>query len=317
MLSELRDVAATLLQLATGERNLEMDPTLAPIVDQLARVIDEEKQTDPFQRDPEFVLKMLPFLRAIADYFGAELRGWENVPLREPVIFVGNHSGGTMTVDPIPLIVRWVEERGPDVPICSLAYDLLFAYPMIGDWLRRMGNLPASHANGRFALDKGASVIVFPGGDYEVFRPWRERNRIDFGGRTGFVELAIRAGVRVVPMTIHGAHESTLVLTRGHRIARTMGLDRLRIKVFPVIWNVPFGLMPAFVPSFPLPAKITVSLGEPLDWRHYSPEESDDPEVLQACYDEITGVMQETLTRLAAERPYPLLSRMADLLPGR
>ena len=45
----------------------------------------------------------------------------------------------------------------------------------------------------------GAILLVYPGGDREVFRTWRDRNRIDFGGRLGFVRLALRTGVPVVP----------------------------------------------------------------------------------------------------------------------
>jgi len=289
---------------------------LEPLLDRLGDAVSSEQDEDPFQRDADFVEAGVPLLRAIRGYFGAELRGWQNVPEREPVLFVGNHSGGMMTLDPIPLMLRWIEERGAAAPIYGLAYDLLFTYPGIGGLLRRLGCLPASHANAHQALDKGASVIVFPGGDYEVFRPWAERNRIQFGGRMGFVELALQAGVRVVPMTIHGAHETTIVLTRGHRLATQVGLDKLRVKVFPFIWNFPFGITPAFVPSFPLPAKVTVTLGEPIDWRHIAPEDVDDPETLQTCYDEVTGVMQATLDSVARERPYPLLSRVADWVPG-
>ena len=133
----------------------------------------------------------------------------------------------------------------------------------------------------------------------------------------GFVELAINAGVRVVPMTIHGAHESTFVLTRGRELARQLGLDRLRVKVFPMIWSFPFGPTPAFLPSVPLPSKVTVELGPPLDWTHHPVEAADDPAVLQACYEEVTGRMQEALDRLAGERPYPLLSRLNELRPSR
>lgn len=71
---------------------------------------------------------------------------------------------------------------------------------------------------------------MFPGGDFEVFRPWSERNEIEFGDHKGFVQLALATGIRVVPMTIHGAHQSTIVITRGRRIARATGLNRLHVK---------------------------------------------------------------------------------------
>jgi hypothetical protein len=94
-----------------------------------------------------------------------------------------------------------------------------------------------------------------------------------------------------------------------------MSLGRLRVKVFPWIWNIPFGPAPAFVPSLPLPAKVTVQIGEPLDWSGHGPEKAHDPEVLRHCYDEVTGVMQQTLDALAREHPYPVLTRLNELRP--
>jgi len=154
---------------------------------------------------------------------------------------------------------------------------------------------------------------VFPGGDEEVFRPWLRRNQIDLGGRMGFISLAIRERVPVVPMTIHGTHESTFVLTRGRTLAKLTGLHRLRIKVFPLIWNIPFGVTLAFVPTLQLPAKIVVEIGEPFDWLRFGPEYANDRDVLRACYNEITTTMQTTLDRLVAENPYPVLTRLRDL----
>lgn len=203
--------------------------------------------------------------------------------------------------------------RGPLAPLYCLAYDLVFGAPVMGPALRRLGLVPANHANARKALAMGAAVSVFPGGDYEVFRPWRERNQIDFGGHTGFIRLAITAGVPVVPMTIHGAHQSTLVLTRGRRLAHATGIDRLHVSVFPFIWNIPFGLTPAFVPSVQLPSKVTVHFGAPLDWSRYRREQARDPAVLRTCYDDITALMQKTLNRLARNDPHPVLTRLREL----
>jgi 1-acyl-sn-glycerol-3-phosphate acyltransferase len=260
---------------------------------------------------------MLPLAKAVNRYFGTAIRGWENVPQRGAMLIVGNHSGGAETSDIAPLLQKWVEDRGPKAPLYSLGYDLLFAYPIVGPILRQIGTLPASQANARTALRKGAAVVAFPGGDYEVFRPWSERNTIDFGGRTGFIELAIAMRVPVVPMTIHGAHQSTIVLTRGRRLARAAGLERLHIKVFPFIWNIPLGLTPAFVPSLQLPAKVTVEFGKALDWSRYNPHQATDPAVLKRCYDEITRVMQRTLDALARAHPYPVLTRLNELRPGQ
>ena len=289
---------------------------LRPLVETISTTVKEQLSQDPFQRDPRIVRLMLPLIWAINHYFSAEIRGWENLPKDGPVLIVGNHSGGAQTIDVAPLLGRWIEDRGPGAPLYMLGYDLLFAFPILGPLWRKLGLLRANPALAKAALKRGAAAVVFPGGDYEVFRSWSERNKIDFGGHTGFIELALTTRVPVVPMTIHGTHQSTFVLTRGQTIAHWMGLERLHIKVFPFIWNIPLGVTPAFVPSLQLPAKVTVQFGKPLDWARYRAEKAKDSQVVRKCYAEITGVMQTTLDALARERPHPVLTRLNELRPS-
>jgi 1-acyl-sn-glycerol-3-phosphate acyltransferase len=81
-----------------------------------------------------------------------------------------------------------------------------------------------------------------------------------------------------------------------------------RIKVMPLVLGPPFGIVPGGIPTWPLPAKITVELGEPIDWStDHGPEAADDEAVVDACYEQLTGTMQATLDRLAAERRFPVL----------
>ena len=286
---------------------------LASFVARLGTLVRSGTHRRPVQRDAAFIKQMYPLMKLSNLYHGVEFRGWRNVPRERACLIVGNHSGGAGTNDFGFLLCGWVERRGAEAPLYCLAYDLLFGTPIIGSALTRVGGVPASHANARKALAKEAALAVFPGGDHEVFRPWGERDHIDFGGHTGFVRLAISAGVPVVPMTIHGAHQSTFVLTRGRRLARSTGIDRLHINVFPFIWSIPFGPVPAFVPSVQLPSKITIHFGRPLDWSGFTARQARDPEVLRRCYDEITARMQATLDRLALERPHPVLDRLREL----
>jgi hypothetical protein len=79
---------------------------------------------------------------------------------------------------------------------------------------------------------------------------------------------------------------------------------------------VPWGVSLTIVPGIPLPAKITVEICQPPDWSQLTPEAADDPEVVDRCYEEVIGLMQSALTRLAAERPLPVISRLWSLLPG-
>ena len=142
--------------------------------------------------------------------------------------------------------------------------------------MERAGAVEAGRAEAEAVLRSGAILIDYPGGDREVFRPWSERNRIDLGGRLGAIRLALRTQVPVVPVVSVGAHETVVVLARGERLAKLLGLDhRFRIKVLPLVLGPPFGVVPGGIPTWPLPAKITVELLEPIDWTsRHGPEDS-------------------------------------------
>lgn len=260
------------------------------------------------RRDPTFIRRQLPAIEAWLRYFAPEVRHVERVPEQGPVLVVGNHSGLYYMPDMWATGLALLRRRGIDAPAYGLGYDLLFTVPGVESFLRRLGALPAGGPAAERALGAGAAVVVYPGGDWEVCRPRSERNRVDFHGRTGFVRLALRMGVPVVPVVGHGAHHSVVVLTRGERVARALGLPRVKVHVMPILAGVPFGVAPV-LPPLPLPTKVTVDFLDPLDWSGDGPDAAHDPSLVQARYDEVTGVLQAGLDRLSAERPHPLLSR--------
>lgn len=273
-----------------------------------AAATETQLQEPAQQFDPEFMRKLVTKMEIFTSYFGAEVRGMDRVP-RSPVLLIGNHSGGIITPDTSAVYAAWYRARGFEDPLMGLAFDGIYAVPGWRELMRKIGQMPASMDNARAALGDGCSVLLYPGGTYEVFRPWKDRNRITFKGRTGFVRLALQAGVPVVPVVGHGGHETTIVLTRGERLAKLLSLDKVRMDGAPLLFQVPWGLSIPVIPGMPLPAKITVQVCEPLDWSRFGPEGADDPRVLGRCYEEITSIMQATLDRLAIENPQPLLSR--------
>src|SRR5690606_21572029 len=131
-----------------------------------------------------------------------------------------------------------------------------------------------------------------------VHRPSWEAGRIDFGGRKGWVELALAKDVPVVPVVAAGGQETALFLSRGERLARALGLDRwLRTKVVPISIAIPWGLnVGDLLGHVPLPAKITIEVLDPIDLRAtYGPDPDPD-----AIYDDVVARMQRTLDFLYA-----------------
>jgi 1-acyl-sn-glycerol-3-phosphate acyltransferase len=260
-------------------------------------------------RDVAFLHAVRPVLERFASYFRPEVRGFDRLPERGPFLVVGNHSGGQMPPDLPVLLTAWWRKRGEEEPVYALFHAFMLGLPGVGPVMARAGAVDATPASAEAILRGGGILIDYPGGDWEVFRPWWERNRIDFGGRLGAVRLALRTQVPVVPAVSVGAHETVIVLARGVRLAKRLGLDRMfRIKVMPLVLGPPFGVVPGGIPTWPLPAKITVELCEPIDWSsRFGPEAAEDDVVVRACYKELTSTMQTTLDRLAGERRFPIL----------
>ncbi len=171
-------------------------------------------------------------------WFRIEVRGLEHVPPAGSALMVGNHSGGAMTPDLLVTAPAFYEKFGYDRPFYTLAHYGLFKTPLAGT-LRRLGVVHADREVAASALRSGGVVLVFPGGDYDAYRPTFAQNVIDFNGRKGYVRTAVETGVPIVPMVSIGGQETQLFLTRGTWLARQLGLTRLRTDILAAGFRLP------------------------------------------------------------------------------
>ena len=246
-----------------------------------------------------YVSTMGPLIRA---YHRAEVHGLDAFPDGAALV-VANHSGGMLAMD-LPVFANAFYRRfGYRRPLFTLSFDLLFASPL-GDVFRSFGFIPANPGNAAAALRDGGVVVVFPGGDYDVYRPFTARNTIDFDGRTGYVRTALDAGVPIVPVVQIGGQETQLFLSRGTALARMLGLHRLvRARILPISVGFPFGLSVVLPINAPLPSKIVMQALEPIDLiETFGP----DPDIDEVDT-HVRAVMQAALDRLAAQRRLPVI----------
>lgn len=255
------------------------------------------------QRDPAYIATVLPLLKlAMKGYFRSEVRGMERVP-EGGVLMVGNHSGGLMAMD-VPIIaVAFADTFGADRPLFCLAHDMLFT-GVAGPFFRKFGFVPADRTSAREVLASGAVTIVFPGGDYDAFRPTLKANVIDFAGRKGYISTALEAGVPIVPVVSTGGQEAQFHLTRGEWLGRHSPLRKvMRSDLLPLSIGFPFGLVPAGVLNVPLPTKIVTEVLDPID---ITAEFGPDPDITEVDA-VVRARMQEALDRLARQRRFPVL----------
>jgi 1-acyl-sn-glycerol-3-phosphate acyltransferase len=279
--------------------------SLVQMVTRVVGAIAEEAQrrvptADLDERDPDYIRETLPRLWMLASlYFRAEVRGLQNIPEEGPVLLVGNHSGGNLTPDTHVFTLAFSTYFGVERRFHQLAHNLVLSMPGLG-WLRKYGTVAATPENAQRALDVGAALLVYPGGDYEVHRPTWDSAKVDFGGRKGFIRLAKERKVPLVPVVAIGGQETALFLSRGEGLAKLFGLDKMfRLKVLPISLALPWGLnIGDMFSHIPLPAKITIQVLEPIDVSRMD---------VDKAYERVTTAMQTALTGLAEERSLPVL----------
>ena len=272
----------------------------------LARQVQARVPTaDLDERDPDYIRETLPRLWMLSSlYYRGEVRGLERIPEEGSVLMVGNHSGGNLTPDTGVLTLAFNSYFGVERRFYQLAHNLVLSWPGLG-WLRKYGTVAASPENADEALNSGSALLVYPGGDYEVHRPSWDRAKVDFGGRKGFIRMALKHDVPIVPVVSVGGQETALFLTRGEGLAKLLRLDKaFRLKVLPISLGLPWGVnVGDMFGHLPAPAKITIQVLHPIDLRE---RYGDSPDVDQ-IYDDLIATMQDTLGALQSERRLPVI----------
>ncbi len=292
-----------------------------PIPTPLAALVDRKtivliRQAASTQIDPdsvghegrELIEHLAPQIDAfVRRYYRFELDGLDGVP-RGPALMVVNHDSGTSALEILGMGARFYVDRGTEERILGLMHDTLFKVPYLSNLLGHLGAVRAAHHTADRAFADGYKVLVAPGGNMEAFRPYSERYQIKFGGRRGWVRLALRNKVPIVPIVFTGGHETFFVLTDNKKLAAALGLDkRLRLDTFPIYLGLPWGIGVGPVFHLPLPSKCRARILPALhldEWNHAS---EDDEEAVTEIYDIVTDAMQHALTEMGRERKLPVL----------
>jgi 1-acyl-sn-glycerol-3-phosphate acyltransferase len=256
--------------------------------------------------DWQFIERQKYLWNPLMDYwFRMEVEGWERLP-DPPALLIGIHSGAPFVWDAWTVGVQWWRRFGSERPLHGTAHDALMAMPVLGAYFRKMGVLPAAPDSIASALAEGRDVALWPGGERDSLRPWTQRDEAVLAGRMGFVKLAIRSCVPIVPISTVGGPDSMPVLATGKRLAKWLQLDRVaRLKMFPIALQVPWGISPALLPEIPLPTKIRTAFQDPISL-DCDPERAEDEKYVEAKYREVCASIQEGMDALARRRRLPL-----------
>lgn len=256
------------------------------------------QEHQPAEDDFGLDLRALGQARGLLDFlyqrwWRVETTGAEGIPGGEPVLFVGNRSG-ILPYDGL-MIAHAVERHVPGATRPRfLVADWLVTLPFSQPWLARLGGVRACPENAERLLSSGESVVAFPEGQKGALKLFRDRYRLQRFGRGGFVTLAARHRVAVVPVAVVGAEEAHPVLFRSELVERLLGLPLPITPTFPHLG--PLGLIP-------LPSLWRIRFGDPIRFTDVPPDQLEDPLYVNRARERVRGAIQALVEEEVRKRP--------------
>jgi 1-acyl-sn-glycerol-3-phosphate acyltransferase len=214
--------------------------------------------------------------------------GMHNVPGEGGALLVSNHAG-TVPWDAVMTKLAVHDEHPQHRHVRELAADLALRVPVVGPLARKTGATLAHVDDAVQLLSSGELVGVWPEGFKGIGKPYRDRYKLQRFGRGGFVEVALRAGVPIIPVATVGSEEIYPIVANVRPLARLLGLP-----YFPITWQFPLlgplGLVP-------LPSRWVIEFGEPIRTDDLGPDAADDPMLVFEVTDRVRDTIQQMLYR--------------------
>ncbi|HEX2383173.1 MAG TPA: lysophospholipid acyltransferase family protein [Acidimicrobiales bacterium] len=200
-------------------------------------------------------------------WFRVEWEGLEKIPTDGGALLVANHAGAIPS--DAPAIMHGIETELRR-PVYGLAEYIFREVPVVGTLWSRVGGVTAQPDNAyRLLREQSQLVLVFPEGTKGTSKSYTERYRLRRFGRGGFVEIAMRAGVPVVPIAVVGAEESMPILFKLPQLAKVLGVPYVPVTANMLAFG-PLGLVAYFPAKFKLRVLDPIHFEVPAEQPRYS-----------------------------------------------
>src|SRR6266516_7202310 len=227
-------------------------------------------------------------------WFRAEWEGMEKIPKEGGALLVCNHSGAIPS--DAPVIMHGIEAE-LHRPVYGMADHLFKGLPVVGTMWARAGGVAAHPENAyRLLREQQQLALVFPEGTKGTGKLYKERYQLRRFGRGGFVEIAMRAGVPIVPITVVGAEESMPIVYKSPALAKAIGAPYVPLTANMLLFGPLLGTLLYFPAKFRLRVLDPVRFDVPPDQERYSKSR-----VMDEAED-IRLAMQESLYEMLRQR---------------
>lgn len=204
-------------------------------------------------------------------WFRVEWEGLDKIPADGGALLVANHAAAVPS--DAPVIMHGIETE-LERPVYGLADELFKKLPVVGTLWSRTGGVLAHPDNAyRLLREQQQLVLVFPEGSKGPAKTYAERYQLRRFGRGGFVQIAMRAGVPVIPIAVVGAEESMPTVANIAPLAKALGLPYAPITANMLAFGGllgPLGSLLYFPAKFKLKVLDPVHFDVPPDQPRYS-----------------------------------------------
>jgi 1-acyl-sn-glycerol-3-phosphate acyltransferase len=227
-------------------------------------------------------------------WFRAEWEGLEKIPTDGGALLVANHAAAIPS--DAPVIMHGIETE-LQRPVYGMADHLFKAVPIVGTLWSRAGGVAAHPENAyRLLREQQQLALVFPEGSKGPGKHFTQRYRLRRFGRGGFVEIAMRAGVPIVPITVVGAEESMPIVFKSPALAKAIGAPYVPVTANMLLFGPLLGTVLYFPAKFKLRVLDPVRFDVPPDQERYSKSRvMDEAEAIRVA-------MQESLYDMLRQR---------------
>jgi 1-acyl-sn-glycerol-3-phosphate acyltransferase len=230
------------------------------------------------------------YWRVLQRYHRYTVQGLEHLDGPSPALVVGYH-GRPFAYDMCMLTVALYDRLGY-LPH-GFVHRGMKRIPFLRWLVDGLGFLTGDDDDVSRAVARGEHIVVTPGGAREGCRGLRQRYRVQWGNGVGYLRLALRHGLSVVPVAAAGADGAYIGLNDADRLGRRLGLPR-DWTWLPWLGFGPLGPYPL---SPPFPVRMRQLVGEPIDPRGDGDIALDDRPALLRLHDRVQGAVQELLDR--------------------
>lgn len=261
------------------------------------------------ERNPDFIKSCMPVWEWLYRYyFRVTTDGWHHIPTTGKMLVVGSHNGGFASPDTSMFLYDWCRRFGYERSVYGLMHPSAWKAQFFAKAAVEIGAVIAHPKMAIEAFKRDAAVLVYPGGAQDMFRPYYMRDQIYFAGRKGFIKLALREEVPILPIISHGAHDTLIVLGDLYEQVKQLrkwgfpwSLDA-ETGVFPIYLGLPWGLGIGPMMNIPVPVQMHTRVCAPIMFEYYGRKAASDRDYVDACYEQVLTRMQQELNCLSHSR---------------